>query len=186
MKEKENKAETISIPDEVLMGKIYQIRGQKVMLDSDLSELYGVENKRLKEQVRRNIERFPEDFMFELTEEEHIEVKARMAPIGRGAHSKYLPFVFTEHGVLMLSSILNSERAIQVNIRVVRIYVRMREITMLHRDLLQRIKGIEGKLREQDNQFMIIFEYLKQFEEIKHDNLEKKNRPKIGYRKQEK
>lgn len=177
----ENISEKLSIPDEVLLNKIYLIRGQKVMLDSDLSDLYGVENKRLKEQVRRNSDRFPEDFMFELTKEEYSEIKSHFGITKRGSHSKYLPFAFTEHGVLMLSTVLNSERAIKVNIQVMRIYVRIREMSILHRDILQRIEGIEGKLSEQDNQFLIIFEYLKQFEEAKKIELEQKNRSKIGY-----
>jgi len=171
----------IVIPDEVLLDKIYLIRSQKVMLDSDLSELYGVENKRLKEQVRRNIERFPEDFMFELTKEEYGEIKSQFGITRRGSHSKYLPFAFTEHGVLMLSTVLNSERAIKVNIQVMRVYVRIREMSKLHRDILQRIEGIEGKLSEQDNQFLLIFEYLKQLEEAKKHDLDQKSRLKIGY-----
>ena len=96
------------LPDAVVMEKIYVVRDKKVMLDSDLAEMYGVETKRLKEQVRRNLNRFPEDFMFELTDTEHQHLKERFRKGGRGSHSKFPPFVFTEHGVLMLSSILNS------------------------------------------------------------------------------
>lgn len=165
------------------MGKIHVIRSQKVMLDSDLAGLYGVETKRLKEQVRRNMERFPEDFMFELTEEEYRLLRSEAATPGRGAHSKYLPFAFTEHGVLMLSSILNSKRAIQVNIRVMRIYVKIREMMMLHRDVLQRLDGIEDRLTDQDNRFLVIFEYLKQFEQAKQQELEQRNRVRIGFKR---
>jgi hypothetical protein len=104
------------VPVELIASKIYLIRGIKVMLDKDLAELYGVETKRLKEQVRRNIERFPHDFMFELTKDEYQALRSQIATLKRGQHSKYAPFAFTEHGVLMLSSVLNSERAIQVNI----------------------------------------------------------------------
>jgi hypothetical protein len=100
MKDKDEQGQILSVPDEVLMGKIHLIRSQKVMLDSDLAGLYGVETKRLKEQVRRNMERFPEDFMFELTEDEYRQLKAGTTVAGRGSHSKYLPFTFTEHGVL--------------------------------------------------------------------------------------
>lgn len=106
---------SLIVPDEVIMNKIFVIRGQKVMLDNDLSELYGVETKRLKEQVRRNINRFPEDFMFELTREEFLSLRSQNATLKRGQHSKYIPFAFTEHGVLMLSNVLKSERAIQVH-----------------------------------------------------------------------
>ena len=98
---KEKRFDEIAIPDEILMNKIYLIRGQKVMLDNDLAELYGVETKRLKEQVRRNKERFPEDFMFELSQDEYQQIRSQFDHMGRGAHSKYLPFAFTEHGVLM-------------------------------------------------------------------------------------
>ena len=108
------------IPDERIEKTILLIRGQKVIIDADLAELYGVETKRLKEQVRRNIERFPEDFMFELTKDEYQALRSQIATLKRGQHSKYTPFAFTEHGVLMLSSVLNSERAIQVNIHPVK------------------------------------------------------------------
>jgi len=97
----------MTIPDEIIINKIYIIRGQKVMLDSDLAALYNVETKRLKEQVRRNINRFPESFMFEITTEEYSVLRSQFATLKRGRHSKYPPFVFTEHGILMLSSILN-------------------------------------------------------------------------------
>ena len=110
------------IPDEVVMNKIYFMRGKKVMLDNDLAELYGVETKRLKEQVRRNIDRFPDDFMFELTKGELESLRSQIATSKKGRGGvRYLPMAFTEHGVLMLSSVLNSARAIQVNIRIMRV-----------------------------------------------------------------
>src|SRR5665811_240024 len=111
----------IAIPEEVIMSKIYLIRGQKVMLDSDLAELYGVETRRLNEQVKRNIDRFPEDFMFQLMEPEFENLKSQIATSSWGGRRK-LPFAFTEHGVLMLSSVLNSNLAIKVNIQIMRIY----------------------------------------------------------------
>jgi len=106
----------ITIPDEVIINKIYVIRDQKVMLDKDLAEIYNVETKRLKEQVRRNIDRFPDSFMFELTAEEHYSLRSQIATLKRGRHSKYPPFVFTEHGILMLSSVLNSELAVKMSV----------------------------------------------------------------------
>ena len=108
--------EKITIPDEVIINKIYVIRDQKVMLDKDLAEIYNVETKRLKEQVRRNIDRFPDSFMFELTAEEHSSLRSQIATLKRGRHSKYPPFVFTEHGILMLSSVLNSELAVKMSV----------------------------------------------------------------------
>ena len=109
----------IAIPDEKIINKIYVIREQKVMLDRDLAELYGVDTKRLKEQVRRNKDRFPETFMFELTKQEHSVLRSQFATLKQGQHSKYPPFVFTEHGILMLSSVLNSETAIKMSVQII-------------------------------------------------------------------
>jgi hypothetical protein len=183
--EEKSQPNTIAIPDEVVLSKIYLIRGQKVMLDKDLAELYGVETKRLKEQVRRNIERFPEDFMFELTAAEFQKLKDQFGQLRRGEHAKYPPFAFSEHGVLMLSSVLSSDRAIKVNIQVMRVYVRIREMMMLNKDILQRLEGIDRKLSDHDNHIMVIFEYLKQLEKSKQKELEQITRPKIGYKREE-
>ena len=140
-KMKENKP---AIPDEVIMTKIYFIRGQKVMLDRDLAELYGIETRRLKEQVRRNICRFPKDFMFEMTKEELNNWRSQFATSNKEIMGmRRPPFVFTEHGVLMLSSVLNSKRAIQVNIRIMRIFTRMKEMLLTHKDILLRLEKIE-------------------------------------------
>ena len=170
------------IPDEIVMSKIYLIRGHKVMLDNDLSELYGVETKRLNEQVKRNIDRFPDDFMFQLTKEEFENLKSQIATSSWGGR-RSLPYAFTEHGVLMLSSVLNSERAIKVNIQIMRIYTKIRQMLLTNKEILLRLDKIEHKLAEHDNQILVIFEYLKQLEQTKHKELERK--PKIikGYRK---
>ncbi len=127
MGENKTSIRATAIADEALLNKIYEFRGQKVMLDSDLADLYGATTKRLNEQVRRNVARFPEDFMFQLTEEEWGSLRSQIATskIGRGGRT-YLPNVFTEHGVLMLSSVLNSEQAIQVNIQIMRIFAKIR------------------------------------------------------------
>ena len=113
------------IPDEAVISKIYFIRNEKVMLDNELAELYGVETRRLNEQVKRNIDRFPEDFMFQLTETEFENLKSQIATSSWGGRRK-LPYVFTEHGVLMLSSVLNSDLAIKVNIQIMRVYTEIR------------------------------------------------------------
>jgi hypothetical protein len=171
------------IPDEVVMSKIYVIRGQKVMLDTDLSELYGVETKRLNEQVKRNIDRFPADFMFLLTRQEFENLKSQIATSSWGGR-RTLPFAFTEHGVLMLSSVLNSERAIKVNIQIMRIYTRIRQMLLANKEILQRLDKLEQKLTEHDGQIMVIFEYLKQLEQVKQTELEQGPRKVIkGYRK---
>jgi len=168
----------LAIPDEVIMNKIYLIRGQKVMIDSDLSELYGVETRRLNEQVKRNLSRFPEDFMFKLSEEEYKNLMSQIATSSWGGRRR-LPYVFTEHGVLMLSSVLNTERSIKVNIQVMRIYVHIREMMMLHKDVLQHLDSLERRLNGHDNEIKVVFEYLKQFQQIESNQ---KDRPKIGYK----
>ena len=126
------------IPEEVIMSKIYLIRTHKVMLDNDLAELYEVETRRLNEQVKRNIDRFPKDFMSQLTIEEFENLKSQFATSRWGGRRK-LPYAFTEHGVLMLSSILNSDRAIKVNIQIMRIYTRIRQMLLTHTDILLRL-----------------------------------------------
>lgn len=122
---------------------IHVVRGKQVMIDSDLARLYGVETKRLKEQVRRNINRFPEDFMFELTKEECLRSQIATLNAGRGKHLKYLPFAFTEQGVAMLSSVLKSDTAIEVNIRIMRAFTAMRRFLMHNAHVFQRLEAVE-------------------------------------------
>jgi hypothetical protein len=169
------------IPEERVINKIYLIRGEKVMLDLDLAELYGVETRRLNEQVKRNIVRFPEDFMFQLTKAEFINLKSQIATSSWGGRRK-LPYAFTEHGVLMLSSVLNSDLAIKVNIQIMRVYTKIRNILSTNKELLLKFEKMETKLADHDNNIMLILEYLKQFEQIKQQELEQKNRRKIGFR----
>jgi len=142
--------ELISV--EIIERKIYLIRGHKVMLDSDLAELYGIETKRLNEQVRRNLKRFPEDFMFQLTLAEAESLRSQIATLekGRGEHRKYLPLVFTEQGVAMLSSVLNSERAVQVNIAIMRTFVKLRQMLASNAELARKLAAMEKKY---DTQF---------------------------------
>lgn len=175
-----NEEEIASLPDEVLMDKILLVRNIKVMLDRDLAELYGIETKRLKEQVRRNIDRFPKDFMFELSEKEHELLKRQFDNRNRGQHSKYPPYAFTEHGVLMLSSVLNTERAVKVNIQIMRVYVRIREMIQTHKDLIIQMDQLEQKVGKQDEKISIVFEYLTKFIE-----LEKKPRKEVGYKRKD-
>ena len=133
---------------EVIQNKIILLRGQKVMLYFHLSELYGVETKSLKRAVRRNISRFPGDFMFELTKEEYGSLRYLVGTLKRGQHRKYLPFAFTEQGVAMLSSVLNSERTILVNVEIMRTFVRLREILATHKDLARKLEELEKKYDE--------------------------------------
>ena len=134
------------------------------MLDSDLAELYEVPTKRLNEQVRRNAARFPPDFMFQLTPEETDSLRSQIATLesGRGQHRKYLPYAFTEQGVAMLSSVLNSEKAVQVNIAIMRAFVRLREMLATHRELAQKLKELESKLEGHDHQIRSIFQTIRQ------------------------
>ena len=177
------KESQIMIPDEVIIYKIYLIRGKKVMLDRDLAELYEVETKRLKEQVRRNIDRFPEDFMFELTKEELAEWRYQFGTSSSETMGlRVPPFAFTEHGVIMLASILNSDRAIQVNVQIVRIFIRMREMLVSNKEILYRLEKIEQKTEEHDDQIMLIVDHMSQLEDIKQQELEQKNRKRIGFK----
>jgi hypothetical protein len=149
------------VPAERIERLILLIRGHKVMLDSDLAELYGVTTKRLNEQVRRNLSRFPEDFMFQLTESETHFLRSQFATSkggGRGGR-RYLPYAFTEQGVAMLSSVLNSERAIKVNIEIMRAFVRLRQILASNKELAKRLDALEKKY---DAQFKIVFDAIRQ------------------------
>ena len=166
------------VPDEIIMNKIYYIRGQKVMLDSDLAELYGVETRRLNEQVARNADRFPEDFMFRLNENEFESLMSQFATSKRGGRRK-LPYMFSEHGVLMLSSILNSKQAIQVNIQVMRIFTRIRQMFVDNTEIRLEIEKIKNKLDNQDKNLEIVFRYLDELlEKQKQPNPPRK---RIGY-----
>ena len=163
---------------EVVQRRIMSIRGDRVMLDHSLAELYGVQTKQLKRAVRRNIHRFPPDFMFELTREEYNSLRSQIGTIKRGEHSKYLPMAFTEQGVAMLSSILNSRRAIEVNILIVRAFVRLRQMVGVHKDLLQKIEDMEKKY---DAQFKVVFEAIRQLMAAPE-----KSQKKIGFQLKEK
>ncbi len=170
-------SDKITIPDEVIINKIYAIRGQRVMLDRDLAELYGVETKQLKRQVRRNIERFPSSFMFELTKEENEELRSQIGTLKRGAHFKYPPFVFTEHGILMLSSVLNSELAIKMSVQIIETFVQLRKLANNYEEIMNKIHQMES---QNNKQFSEIYEVLQRL----LSKPEEKPRPKIGYKKE--
>jgi len=171
------------LPEEAIISKIYVIRGKKVMIDKDLAELYGVETRVLNQAVRRNKKRFPEDFMFQLTQEELENWKSQIVISNRIKMGlRKPPLAFTEQGVAMLSSVLNSDRAIMVNIHIIRVFTKMRELLQTHKEILQKIDEIERKDIEQDKKIMLIFEYLKQFEASKQQQLEQTNRKRIGFK----
>ncbi len=151
-----NKSEVL-LPVEIIQNKIFLIRGQKVMLDKDLAQLYQVATKRFNEQVKRNIKRFPEDFMFQLTQEEFDNLRSQFATSSWGGR-RYLPYVFTDYGVAMLSSVLNSDRAIDVNIQIMRVFTKLRELMLSHKDLARKIEELEKKY---DKQFVVVFEAIR-------------------------
>lgn len=168
------------VPDEIIMNQIYYIRGHKVMLDADLATLYEVETKQLKRQVKRNIDRFPEDFMFKLTSEEYIVSRSQNGTLKQGSNIKYAPMVFTEQGVAMLSSVLNSKRAIKVNIQIIRIFTRIRQMFVDNTEIRLEIEKIKNKLDNQDKNMEIVFRYLDEL-------LEKQEQPnpprkRIGFK----
>ncbi len=142
---------------QLIQNKIYEIRGQKVMLDYDLAELYEVETKVLKQAVRRNINRFPSDFMFELAKDEFDSLRSQFVTSKRGG-TRYMPFAFTEQGVAMLASVLKSEKAIEINIQIVRAFVFMRRYALSHQDLTEKLRALESKY---DKKFADVYEALK-------------------------
>jgi len=154
---------------------IYEFRGYKVMLDFDLAALYGVETKRLKEQVRRNVSRFPEDFMFELNSEEFEYLRTQIATSKRGG-TRYAPIAFTEHGVSMLSSILNSDKAIKINIEIIRAFSRYRALLSESKELKSEIQALDSKINK-------IFKFLLEKIDALHQKKLKEPTKKIGYKK---
>lgn len=152
------------IPEERIEKAILLIRGQKILLDSDLAKMYRVTTFNLNKAVKRNIERFPEDFMFQLTKDEAQALRFQSGiskPQGRGGR-RYLPYAFTEQGVAMLSSVLHSDRAVAVNIAIMRAFVRLREILSTHKDLAAKLEKIERKLGEHDEHFRVVFDAIRQ------------------------
>ena len=177
-----NEKDVLMVPEEIIMSKIYLIRNQKVMLDYDIAELYGVQTKQLKRSVRRNLDRFPNDFMFELSPE---ELKIWRSQFGTSNYEKMglriTPFAFTEHGVLMLATVINSKNAIRVNIQIVRIFTKMHKHLQTHAEIFRKLEEIQKNDIEQDRQILLIFEYIKQLEETKQEEQKYKVCKRIGY-----
>ena len=167
---------TSIVLQEKIEKKIFLIRGKKVMLDKDLAILYEVPTKRLNEQVKRNSERFPEDFMFQLTKREKAEVVANCDHLKTLKFSPQLPYAFTEQGVAMLSSVLNSKRAVMVNIQIMRTFTKIRELLVTHKDLQRKIEDMESKY---DEQFKIVFEAIRQL--LEPPPVPEKPKGRIGF-----
>lgn len=173
----------LELPDELITNQIYYIRGLKVMLDRDLAILYGVETKRLKEAVRRNIERFPEDFMFEMSKGEFANWRTQIASSNFDAAKmglRYMPFCFTEQGVAMLSSVLNSDRAIHVNIQIIRIFTRIRQVLTDTTELRLEIEMMSKKVDSNSKNIEVVFQYLDELLD-KQEAIEAKKNP-IGFK----
>jgi phage regulator Rha-like protein len=151
-----------AIIQEKIIDKIHLVRGLKVMIDKDIAELYGIETKRLKEQVNRNINRFPSHYMIELTKDEYESLRSQNATLKQGAHTKYLPYAFTEHGVLMLANVLKSGRAIEMSIKIIDVFVKLREMLLTHTDILLKLEILEKQVVQNSDEIRTIFEALKQ------------------------
>ncbi len=172
----------VAIPDEIVMNKIYLVRGQKVMIDRDLAELYGVETRVLNQAVKRNEKRFPNDFMFRMTGEELEDWKSQIVISNREKMGlRKAPLVFTEQGATMLSCVLNSDRAIKVNIQIIRIFTKMREMLLTHKDLLLKMNELESKVSNHDKSIKQVFAYLKEFVKEKSEP-----RKSIGFKQKKK
>lgn len=177
--EKEN--QLVGVPDERIVNKIYVVRGQKVMFDKDLAELYGVETRVLNQAVKRNLKRFPEDFMFELNFEEYNSLRSQIviSSLEHGGQ-RYASFCFTEQGVTMLSCILNSDRAIQMNIQIIRIFTKLRQSAIDNFELRKEIEQIKKKVENQSKNIELVFQYLDEFMETKEPKPKPKS--KIGFK----
>lgn len=167
----------LSIPQEVIVSKIHLIRNKKVMLSSDLAELYQVETRALNQQVKRNINRFPERYMFRLTTEEHKALRSQNVILEKGQYSKYPPYAFTEHGILMLSSVLRSERAEKVNLLIIDTFVELNKMLLTHKDLLLGMEEIRKTVANQDEKIELVLGYLNQFIQQQNEPL-----PQIGFK----
>ena len=160
---------------ESILQKIFMIRGRKVMFDKDLAKLYGVQTKALLQGIKRNRERFPNDFMFQLTKEEFLNLRSQIVTSSWGGR-RYLPYVFTEQGVAMLSSVLKSEKAIRVNIAIMRTFAKLREIVSTHKELAYKLAELERKIERHDKEITTIFEAIRQLM-----SPSEKPRPRIGF-----
>jgi len=171
------------LPDRVIINKIIVLRNQKVIVDRDLANLYGVETRVLNQAVKRNIKRFPSDFMFQMTPEEMKTWKSQIVISENDKMGlRKPPYVFTEQGVAMLSSVLNSDRAIVVNIQIMRVFTKLRALLESHAEIIRKLDSIEKKDIEQDEKILLIFEYLKHLEQAKQEETSMKERKRIGFK----
>ncbi len=177
------KGKTKALQEAVIASKIISLRNENVILDIHLAALYGVETRALKQAVRRNMDRFPDDFMFQLNNSEVNEVVSQNVIPAKKYLGGAVPYAFTDNGVAMLSGVLKSKKAIEINIVIMRTFNMMRKMLLTHKDLILEIKKIKEQITDHGTQLLMIFEYLKQFEETKKQNLEQTNRKRIGFKK---
>jgi len=175
----------VSIAEDVIISKIHYIRGKQVMLSQDLAELYEVETRVLNQQVKRNIGKFPLNYMFQLSRDEYNRLISQDVILKRGQHVKYLPYAFTEHGILMLSSVLYSKRADKVNMMIIDTFIRLREILFINKDVLQQLEKVQSRIEEHDKHILVILEYLNHLEQVNHEETDFRNRKRIGFKIQQ-
>lgn len=173
------KTSIVKIPDEIIINKIIVLRDKKVMIDKDLAELYGVTTKRLNEQVKRNLKRFPDDFMFQITKEEKDDIITQFEHLNSLKFSPVLPYVFTEHGAVMLASVLNSDKAIEVNIQIVRVFTQIRQMLTDNTELRLAIEKLERSTENNKKNIELVFQYIDELTEKKENPAKRKQ---IGYK----
>lgn len=176
-------SDEVTIPHEFIQTKIYQVQGQKVMLDRDLAELYDVKAIRLREQVKRNLDKFPNHFMFQLTNEETDSMVSKNAIPSKQHLGGSLPYVFTEHGALQLANVIRSGRATQVSIKIIETFVKMRELISTNQEILKKLGKLESSDKNKTKQIEVIFKYIEGLENSKKQEKEQKERTEIGFNK---
>lgn len=176
---------TVASQEAVIASKIVTLRDERVILDVHLADFYGIETRVLKQAVRRNRDRFPDDFMYELTDVEIDDVVSQNVIPSKRHFGGAVPFAFTENGVAMLSSVLNSKKAIKINIAIMRTFTMLRKVLLFQKDVVQEISNIKRQLKDHGDRILLIFEYLKQVEETKQQQIEQSKRKRIGFKKSE-
>jgi hypothetical protein len=173
----------LTIAEEVIISRIYLVRGKQVMFSHDLAELYQVQTKVLNQQVKRNLGKFPDRYMFQLTREDADHVRSQYVTFNNWK-IKYLPYAFTEHGILMLASVLNSEKANRINFLIIDTFIKLRDMISLRTDVLTQLEQVQNRLSTHDNRIMAIFKYLKELDKLRQAEKLQKERTRIGFKQQ--
>jgi hypothetical protein len=173
----------LTIAEEVIISRIYLVRGKQVMFSHDLAELYQVQTKVLNQQVKRNLGKFPDRYMFQLTREDADHLRSQYVTFNNWK-IKYLPYAFTEHGILMLASVLNSEKANRINFLIIDTFIKLRDMISLRTDVLTQLEQVQNRLSTHDNRIMAIFKYLKELDKLRQAEKLQKERTRIGFKQQ--